>query len=78
MPLVTDQDTGVMDRLGKTGLEDLGMKMTFQEIFDLKGEHIIVAHARLVERADSDETADEGITWEQHVKSEYIRAQSRC
>ena len=45
MPLVTDQDTGVMDRLGKTGLEDLGMKMTFQEIFDLKGEHIIVAHA---------------------------------
>ncbi len=61
MPLA-DQDTGVVDRLGKTGLEDLGLKTTFQEIFDLKGEHIIETHARLVEHADSDETTDERIT----------------
>ena len=77
MPLA-DQDTGVMNRLGKTGLEDLRLKTTFQEIFDLKGEHIIEAHARLVEHADSDETTDEGITWEQRVRSKYMRAQSRC
>jgi HD superfamily phosphodiesterase len=76
MPLA-DQDTGVVDRLGKTGLEYLGLKTTFQEIFDLKGEHVIETHARLVQHADSDETTDEGIPWEDHVRLEYTQAQSR-
>jgi len=77
MPLA-DQDTGVVDRLGKAGLEDLGLKTTFQEVFDLKSEHVIETHARLVQHADSDETTDEGITWEEHVRLEHIQAQSRC
>lgn len=77
MPLA-DQNTGVMDRLGKAGFEDLGLKTTFQEIFDLKGEHIIETHARLVEHTDSDETTDEGITWGQRVRPEYMRTQPRC
>jgi len=77
MPLA-DQDTGVVDRLGKAGLEDLGLKTTFQEVFDLKGEHVIETHARLVQHADPDETTDEGITWEEHVRLEHIQAQSMC
>lgn len=71
MPLA-DQDTSVVDRLGKAGLEDPGLKTTLQEIFDLKGEHVIETHARLVEHADSDETADEGITWGHRIRIEYI------
>lgn len=36
MPLA-NQDTGMVDRLGETRLEDLGLEPTFQEIFDLEG-----------------------------------------
>jgi len=61
MPL-TNQDTGVVDRLGEAGLEDLGLEPTFQEILNLKGQHVIEAHARLVEYTNSDETTDEGVT----------------
>lgn len=38
---LTDQDTSVMDRLGQTKLEDLGLETTFQEIFDLEGKYVI-------------------------------------
>lgn len=61
MPLA-NQDTSVVDRLSKPGLEDLGLETTFQEIFDLEGQHVIEAHARLVQHADADEPTDEGVT----------------
>merc|ERR1712007_371500 len=34
---LSDQDTGVMDRLGKTELVDASLQTALQEIFDLQG-----------------------------------------
>jgi hypothetical protein len=59
-----DQDTGVMDRLCQTNLEDLSLQPALQEIFDLEGQDVIETHAGLVEHTDTHETADEGITLE--------------
>ena len=60
-----DEDTGVVDGLGETALEDLGLQPALQEILDLEGKHVIETHAGLVEHTDTDETADEGVTLEE-------------
>jgi hypothetical protein len=60
-----DEDTGVVDGLGETALEDLGLQPALQEILDLEGKHVIETHAGLVEDTDTDETADEGVTLEE-------------
>lgn len=59
---LNDQDTGVVDGLGKTRLEDLGLKTTLQEVLDLEGEHVIETHAGLVEHPNAHKTANDGIT----------------
>lgn len=38
---------------------------TLQEVLDLEGQHVIEAHAGLVEHTDTDETADKGVTLEE-------------
>ena len=40
VPLL-DKDTGVVDGLGKTGLEDLGLQAALQEILELEGKYVI-------------------------------------
>lgn len=54
-----------MDRLGQAALENLGLKSSLQEIFDLQGKHVIKSHAGLVEHTDANEPADEGVTLEE-------------
>lgn len=61
---LADENTGVVDSLGETQLEDASLKATLQEILDLQGEHVIELHARLIEDTDTDETANEGIAFE--------------
>jgi hypothetical protein len=60
-----DENTGVMDALGETELVHTSLKATFQEVFDLQGEHVIELHAGFVEDTDTDETANEGIAFEE-------------
>lgn len=62
-----DQDTGVVDGLGETELVDAGLQATLQEILDLEGQDVIKLHAGLVEHTDTDETANEGIAFEQSL-----------
>ena len=59
-----DQDTGVVDGLSQTALEDLGLETTLQEVLNLERQDVIETHARFVEDTDTDETADEGVTLE--------------
>ena len=61
---LADEDTGVMDGLGETELVDTGLEAALQEIFDLEGKDVIELHARLVEHTDTDETANQGISFE--------------
>jgi hypothetical protein len=65
---LADEDAGVVDRLGKTELVHAGLEAALQEILDLEGEHVIKLHARLVEHADTDETANEGIAFEETLR----------
>ena len=65
---LTDEDTGVVDRLGEATLEDLGLETTLQEILDLEGQHVIETHAALIEHTDADEPADEGVTLEETLR----------
>ena len=52
----------MVDGLGETRLEDLGLQPTLQEILDLQGQYVIETHAGLVEHTDTDETANQGVT----------------
>jgi hypothetical protein len=60
-----DQDTSVVDRLGKTQLVDTGLQTALQEILNLQGQDVIELHAGLVEHTDTDQTANQGIAFEQ-------------
>lgn len=62
---LSDQDTGMVDALGQSNFEYLGLQPAFQEIFDLEGKHVIETHAALVEHTNAHETANEGVTLEE-------------
>jgi hypothetical protein len=62
---LADQDTGMVDRLGKTELVDTGLETTLQEILNLQGQDVIELHAGLVEHTDTNQTTNQGITFEE-------------
>src|SRR3569833_3739238 len=62
---LADQDARVVDRLGQTQLIDQGLEAALQAVLDLEGQHVIELHARLDQHADADETANEGIAFEE-------------
>lgn len=62
---LSDENTGMMDALGKTMLEDLSLETALEEVLDTEAEHVIELHLGLVEDADTDETTEEGIAFEQ-------------
>lgn len=64
---LTDEDTGVVDGLGETELVDTGLQTTLQEILNLQGQHVIELHAGFVENTNTDETANEGISFEESL-----------
>ena len=60
-----DQNTGMVDRLGKTELVDTGLETALQEVLDLQGQDVIELHAGLVEDTDTHETANQGVAFEE-------------
>ena len=60
-----DEDTGVVDGLGKTELVDTGLETTLQKVLDLQGQDVIELHAGLVKDTDTDQTANESIALEE-------------
>ena len=59
-----DQDTGVVDGLGKAELVDTGLQTTLQEVLDTEGQDVIELHAGLIEHTDTDQTANQSVTFE--------------
>jgi hypothetical protein len=66
MPLL-DKDTSVMDTLGKTELVDTRLQPALQEIFDLESQDVIELHTGLVKHTNSDQTTNEGISFEKSL-----------
>ena len=69
---LTDEDTGVVDGLGKTELVDASLQATLQEVLDLERQHVIETHAGFVEHTDADEPANEGVTLEEPLRVLHI------
>ena len=67
---LADEDTSVMDRLGESELVDASLQTTLQEILDLEGQHVIELHAGLVEHTNTNETANEGIAFEETLRAD--------
>merc|ERR1719499_447421 len=62
---LSDEDSGVVDGLGQTQLEDLGLQTTLQKVLNLQTENIIQLHLALVQHSDPHQTSEESITLEQ-------------
>lgn len=60
---LTDQHTSMMEGLGESQLEDLGLQATLQEVLDLQAEHVIELHAGLVQHSDADQTTQQRVSW---------------
>jgi hypothetical protein len=74
---LADENTSVVDGLGKTELVDAGLKTALQEILNLEGQHVIELHAGLVEDTDADETANEGVTLEEALGVLLVESEKR-
>jgi len=59
---LADENASVVNRLGKTRLEDLGLEAALHEVLGLEGEDVVETHARVVQDTDAYQTADEGVT----------------
>lgn len=62
MPLA-DEDTGMMDALGKSQLKDLSLQSSLQEILDFEAQDVIEFHLTLVQHTNPHQTSEQGITW---------------
>lgn len=54
---LADKDAGVVNRLGETGLVDLGLETALEEIFELEGQAVIESHTGLVQDTNAHQTA---------------------
>ena len=62
---LADEDTGVVDRAGKTELEHLGLETALQEVLDGEGQDVIELHLVLGEHTGADKLADKGVALEE-------------
>jgi len=60
---LADENASVVDGLGQTQFENLGLETTLQEILDLQAEYVIELHAALFKHADTDQTTQKGVTY---------------
>lgn len=65
---LADEDTGVMDRLGHSKLEDLSLQTAFQEILNFQAQNVIELHAAFVQDTNADETAEQSIAFKQPAR----------
>ncbi|KAH3668641.1 hypothetical protein OGAPHI_002395 [Ogataea philodendri] len=63
-----DQDSGVVDGLGKTKLENLGLQSSLKEILNLQGQNVIQLHSVFWQDTDSDQSSDQGVTFEKSLR----------
>jgi len=65
----------MVDTLRQTQLVHASLQPPLQEVLNLEGQDVIELHARFVEHADADETANESITFEKAFRVFLIEGQ---
>lgn len=58
-----DEDTGMVDGLGQTQFEHLGLQAALQEVLWLEAQHVIKLHAPLLQHASPHQAAQQCIAW---------------
>lgn len=61
---LADEHTGVVDRLGQTQLEDLGLQAPLQEVLDFEAQDVIQLHLALIQHTNADKSSQESVAWE--------------
>lgn len=64
---LSDEDSGVVDRLGESELEDLGLQPSLQEVLGLEGQDVVESHSRVVEHTDSHQSSDQRVSLEESL-----------
>jgi len=72
---LADEDTGVMDGLGESQLEDLGLETTLQKVLHLQAQDEIELHVFLVQDSDPDQTPEQCVTLEQTAGVLFVQGQ---
>ncbi|KAH3660611.1 hypothetical protein OGATHE_004943 [Ogataea polymorpha] len=62
-----DQDPSVVNGLGKTKLENLGLQSSLKEVLNLQGQNVIQLHLVFWQDTDSDQSSDQGVTLEKSL-----------
>lgn len=62
-----DENTSVVNGLGETKLEYLGLQTPLEEVLSLEGQDVIETHASVVEHTNSNKTTDQSVTLEESL-----------
>lgn len=59
---LADENPSVMDRLGKSQFENLGLKTSLQKVFDFKTEDEIEFHLVFLKDSNADKSSQKSVT----------------
>ena len=59
---LADQHSCMMDALGQSQFEDLGLQAALQEILEAQTQHVIKLHLALIQYAHANQTTQQGVT----------------
>lgn len=59
---LANKDTGMVDALGKSKLEDLSLQPPLQEVLNLQTQDVIELHFPLIKHTDPHQTPEQSIT----------------
>lgn len=62
-----DEHSGVVDGLGQTELEDLGLQSSLEEILGGKSQNVIELHSVLGKNTESNQSSDQSVTLEKSL-----------
>lgn len=62
-----DEDSGVVDGLGQTKLENLGLQSSLEEILGGQGQNVIELHSVLGKNTESNQSSDKSVTLEKSL-----------
>lgn len=68
---LADKNTGMVNALGKSELEDLSLQPPLQEILNLQTQDVIELHLTLIQHTDPHQTPEQGITCKNVTKREF-------
>lgn len=66
--LLADEDASVVDGLGESQLEHLGLEATLEEVLDAQAEHVIELHLLLAEHADAHQASQKRVAFEESLR----------